>query len=94
VVVRIVNVERGIGLPVGYGSRLSSGSVDGWKWDSTGETYFTVSQSPARNIRGRFDPLATATASASVFVSVSVSVSAIVVVLVLVFFVDRGRRVK
>ena len=48
---RIVNVVRGSGFPVGYGMRVSSGP-DGVKWDSTGEAYLTVSYRPAMNMRG------------------------------------------
>lgn len=52
-VVRIVYVHKGKGLPVGYGSRLSSGSEEGRKRDSTGAAYRTVSYRPAKKSRGK-----------------------------------------
>lgn len=38
---------------MGYGSRLSEGSEEGLKRDSTGEAYLTISYRPAKNIRGK-----------------------------------------
>lgn len=56
VVVRIVKLERGRGLPVGYGSKAFSPSTGlpsrGLNLDSTGDRYLTVSYRPAKSIKG------------------------------------------